>query len=87
MSQKLDETYYRMLHELQAIDFVLLELNLYLNTHPHDHQAIEQYNRTAVQRAQLAQQFESAYGPLRNFGQSLTRAPFQWNQEPWPWQV
>ncbi|WP_199615227.1 spore coat protein CotJB [Paenibacillus alkalitolerans] len=87
MKAPIDERYYKMLYELQTVDFVLVELNLYLDTHPYDQSAIEQYNQTAIQRAQLAQQFEALYGPLRNYGQSLTRSPFQWNQGPWPWQV
>ncbi len=87
MKDTIDSRFYPMLEELQAIDFVLLELNLYLDTHPNDQQAIEQFNRTAVQRAQLAQQFESLFGPLRNFGQSLSPIPFRWNRGPWPWQV
>ena len=34
-----DAQYYEMLEELQALDFVLVELNLYLDTHPGDFQA------------------------------------------------
>jgi spore coat protein JB len=87
MKDSIDQRYYQLLEELQAIDFVLIELNLYLDTHPNDQQAIEQYNHHVLQRAQLAQQYEALYGPLRNFGQSLSPMPFRWNQGPWPWQV
>ena len=40
-----DTQYYELLEELQALDFVLVELNLYLDTHPGDYQSIEQYNK------------------------------------------
>ncbi len=36
MQQPLPEHFYTMLQELQAIDFVLVELTLYLDTHPLD---------------------------------------------------
>ena len=87
MQKTPDEQYYKMLHELQAVDFVLVELNLYLDTHPQDVQAIQQYNQFAQARAQMAAQFEAAYGPLLHFGHSYSQAPWQWIEEPWPWQV
>lgn len=85
--KKVDERYYQLLHQLQAIDFVLVELNLYLDTHPNDQQAIEQYNHHVQERWQLAQEFERLYGPLTHFGRSFTGTPWQWNESPWPWEV
>ncbi|UNK17295.1 spore coat protein CotJB [Paenibacillus sp. N3/727] len=82
-----DHRYYELLEQLQAIDFVLLELNLFLNTHPNDLKSIEQYNKLAQERMILARQFQDLYGPLMNFGHSYTRYPFQWSETPWPWQV
>jgi len=81
------EHFYTMLHELQAVDFVLVELTLYLDTHPLDSQALQQYNHCAQQRMQLAHQFEVEFGPLKSFGQSFSRHPWQWVETPWPWQV
>jgi len=87
MHKQLDEEFYRLLHELQATDFVLVELTLYLDTHPNDLPAIEQFNRFAQKRSQLAAQYEAKYGPLLQYGHSYTRYPFQWPETPWPWQV
>ncbi|MBO2942465.1 spore coat protein CotJB [Paenibacillus sp. F411] len=82
-----DACYYEMLEQLQAVDFVLLELNLYLDTHPGDLKSIEQYNKMAQERMILARRFEELYGPLTHYGHSFSRYPFQWPQAPWPWQV
>lgn len=87
MSKTVDEKYYQMLLELQETDFVLVELNLYLDTHPQDTQALQQYNELVQQRWQQAQQFEECYGPLMHFGHSYSRSPWQWIDTPWPWQV
>lgn len=81
------EAYRRQLEELQKIDFVLVELTLYLDTHPTDMQAIQQYNQLAQQRRQMSHEFEVRYGPLMAFGHSFTRFPWQWPDTPWPWQV
>ncbi|GAX91557.1 spore coat protein CotJB [Effusibacillus lacus] len=85
--KQMDSRYYELLHQLQALDFVLVELNLYLDTHPNDRNAIQQYNQTVQQRWTVAQEFESLYGPLMHFGHSYSGQPWQWDDSPWPWQV
>lgn len=87
MQKTLDEQYYRRLRELQEVDFALVELSLYLDTHPSDQQALQQFNQLAQQRQKLAKQFELEYGPLMQFGHSFSRYPWQWVETPWPWQV
>jgi len=42
--KKLSPEYYRDLEEIQAVDFALVELKLYLDTHPNDQQAMQQFN-------------------------------------------
>nr|WP_050794372.1 spore coat protein CotJB [Paenibacillus curdlanolyticus] len=87
LERKLDEHYYHKLLELQQLDFALVELTLYLDTHPNDLQALQQFNQLAQQRQQVAFQFEMKYGPLLQFGHSFSRFPWQWSESPWPWQV
>ncbi|KEQ25540.1 spore coat protein CotJB [Paenibacillus tyrfis] len=87
MKQPLPPHYYTLLEELQAIDFVLVELTLYLDTHPEDAQALEQFNQCAQQRQLLAGRYESEFGPLLQFGHSYSGYPWQWVESPWPWQV
>jgi len=87
MHKQMPEEYYRLLKELQEVDFVLVELTLYLDTHPTDTLAIQQFNQMAQKRHHLAAQYEASYGPLLQYGHSYSRAPWDWNDAPWPWQV
>lgn len=87
MHDKPENQYYQMLNQLQQLDFALVDLNLYLNTHPNDIQALQQYNQLVQQRWTVAQEYENRYGPLQNFGHSYSRQPWQWIDTPWPWQV
>jgi spore coat protein JB len=88
MKQKqLPQDYYQRLEEIQAVDFVLVELNLYLDTHPQDQAAMQQYNQYAQFSKKLKAEFEARYGPLQNFGNSFTDANWSWGSAPWPWQV
>ncbi|SES11115.1 spore coat protein CotJB [Salipaludibacillus aurantiacus] len=88
MSQKeLPKEFYEMMEELQAIDFVLVELTLYLDTHPDDFEAIEQFNENAHARQILKQKFEQQFGPLQQYGNSYSGYPWNWDDPPWPWQI
>ncbi|HEY2495077.1 MAG TPA: spore coat protein CotJB [Paenibacillus sp.] len=82
-----DKQYYEWLEQIQVLDFALIELNLYLDTHPNDLKSIEQFNQIAQERKKLAKQFQEVYGPLQNFGNSFSKYPWEWSQGPWPWQV
>ena len=88
MNQKqLPQDYYQRLEELQAVDFALAELNLYLDTHPDDQQAIQQYNQYTQYAKKLRKEFEARYGMLRHFGNSYADSNWSWGSAPWPWQV
>ncbi len=85
--KKLPPQYYEDLKEIQAADFVLVELTLYLDTHPSDQQAMIQFNEYAQYTKQLKKNFEAKYGPLQQFGNSYTDANWGWGTTPWPWQI
>lgn len=85
--KQLPDEYYQLLEEIQAIDFALVELTLYLDTHPRDHDAMEQFNQFSHYSKQLKQTFESKFGPLQQFGNSYTDANWGWGTNPWPWQI
>ncbi|MFJ7928440.1 spore coat protein CotJB [Peribacillus sp. NPDC096448] len=88
MNKKLDDEYYQLLEQIQAADFVLVELTLYLDTHPNDQQALQQFNQFHEYSKQLKSVFEPKYGPLLGFGNSLGgENKWEWGQGPWPWQV
>ncbi|HHW47049.1 MAG TPA: spore coat protein CotJB [Clostridiaceae bacterium] len=74
----------KLLRELMAADFAVIDMNLYLDTHPNDQRAILIYN-VLVQRAKmLRDNYERLYGPLTPMTPS--KCPFEWINEPWPWQ-
>ncbi|MDD5017729.1 MAG: spore coat protein CotJB [Eubacteriales bacterium] len=75
----------QLLKELSAMDFYTVDLQLYLNTHPNDRDALQKYNAVASQAGALRQEYESMYGPLTSF-RSTSKYPWQWTADPWPWQ-
>lgn len=87
MTKQFPKEFYELLEELQAVDFVLVELTLYLDTHPRDQQAVQQYNEYAKRGKALRKQVESYYGPLLQYGKSYAGYPWNWDDAPWPWQI
>jgi len=74
----------RLLREVMAADFTVIDLNLYLDTHPNDQRAISIYN-ASVQRAKMLRAiYERMYGPLTPM--FFSSCPFNWIDKPWPWQ-
>jgi spore coat protein JB len=83
----MDRDRYMKLKEIQEIEFVLIELNLYLDTHPEDERALLEYNTYGKKLKTLISKYECLYGPLVNFGFSPSHFPFRWVEEPWPWDM
>lgn len=79
--------YYSILTELQATDFALMELTLYLDTHPNDAHSLKQFNNFAAHKHKLKMHFEEKFGPLQQYGNSPSTDSWKWSDSPWPWQV
>lgn len=73
-----------LLNKLMALDFMAVDLQLYLNTHPCDRVAIMKYNDTVNQGQMLRKAYEDMFGPLSSF-RSTSKYPWQWINNPWPW--
>lgn len=75
-----------LLKKLTALDFVAVDLNLYLDTHPNDKVAIQEYNNVVQEAKLIRQDFEQHYGPLCSFRSQNTFDKFAWINNPWPWE-
>ncbi|MBX6377203.1 MAG: spore coat protein CotJB [Clostridia bacterium] len=76
----------RLLDQIRQWHFAAVELNLFLDTHPDEPQALDDYNEAVEQLMRLHREYERRYGPLTNHGGSPSRYPWQWIEEPWPWE-
>ena len=74
------------LDAIRKLQFFAIDLNLYLDNHPEDKNAVCLYNSLGAQFEQAVKAYEKKYGPLMNFGHSSSDCPFQWVDDPWPWQ-
>ena len=78
----------RLLRRIQELEFIAIELNLYLDTHPNDTRAITEYNRVHDELKKLIEQYDQTYGPLLGYGQSRNKGnTWLWAEQPWPWEM
>lgn len=74
------------LYKLQEIAFAAHDINLYLDTHPNDTNAIKLYNEYNKQERMLNDQYERKYGPVDlSDTEGLSMTPWAWIENPWPW--
>jgi spore coat protein JB len=67
------------------IQFVCTELNLYMDTHPDDMAAKEDFACYASELQDLIGKYEELYDPLLGFGLSVPKAG-SWVRSAWPWE-
>ena len=72
------------LTELQALEFVVLELGTYLDTHPDDTEAFTLFKQYAAMEKADKAAYESKFGPLTK-SSAASGEKYSWLQEPWPW--
>ncbi len=75
--------------KIQELTFSAVELNLFLDTHPNDAQALQDYQYVINTLQQLKDLYNQNYGPLLNFGYASVNDNY-WNwvseEEKWPWE-
>lgn len=82
----MEENRMNILKSLQEVGFAVIELELYLDTHPDDMNALSAYNNLVSQQQNLIMTYERMYGPLRS-NTSQSSYPWQWINDPWPWEI
>ena len=72
------------LAELQALEFVVLELNIYLDTHKDDTEAFNLFKQFSAMEKAAKAAYESKYGPITKESAAAGDS-YQWLSDPWPW--
>lgn len=72
------------LHELQALDFAVQELGLYLDTHPDDKEALSLFIAYSDLYEAGKAEYQRRYGPLEQ-AVAGRGGFYDWLDDPWPW--
>lgn len=82
------DTECEMMKQIQEIGFAVVDLNLFLDTHPDCTQALELYTKLAATLKSLKNDYQSRFGPLYATD-SNKDTPFDWVEQgrKWPWEI
>ncbi len=73
-----------LLDRLSAASFAAVDLQLYMDTHPDDKDALVKLNKYLDEADALSAEYSKRYGPLSPqdiYGDTS----FEWVMVPWPW--
>ena len=70
--------------ELMALDFAVVELGLYLDTHKEDQEAFKLYQKYVALYQEGKEKYEKLYGPLVRTS-AAQGSSYSWLENPWPW--
>ena len=73
----------QMLMQIRELNFAVIELGLYLNTHPEDQKALCLHRKYAKELKELMDKYQKVYGPLSIY---YPCNKWRWLEEPWPWE-
>jgi len=76
----------RMLHKINVISFICIEMQEYLDTHPHECDAIDYFNRNMGMLNRLKKEYSDKYTPLTLFLADTDNKRWNWVLDPMPWE-
>ena len=74
-----------MIRQIATVDFAIVELNLYLDTHPSDQEVNSKLNDYKKQSEELRNRYQEMYGPLTS--ETAEDKRWGWSADPWPWNL
>ena len=74
-----------LLHRIQAEDFALYEVALYLDGHPNCKKALRFFEEHQKIAAELKAAYVMHFGPL-TLCDAHSAENWQWTEGPWPWE-
>lgn len=77
----------KMLKKVQQLNFVMIDVGLYLNNQPDSPAALALFRKYQELYLQAKKEYEDTYGPLCYSGINVERDGWSWIHDPWPWEV
>ncbi len=76
-----------LLHEISKVDFAVVEMTLYLDTHPHEREAIAYLNHYVKLKNQLEKEYSYKYEPMSvSLAGESDDNKWLWALAPMPWE-
>lgn len=73
-----------LMNQINEASFAMDDILLFLDTHPHDQNAMQYYRNAVAMRKNAMDAYERQFGPL--MVDSVTGNDWDWVTEKWPWE-
>ena len=76
-----------LLTHIYQVCFAVVDVKLYLDTHPCDSEALAYFREYSRKRNLALKEYAAAYGPITiDTADASASDRWNWINEPWPWQ-
>lgn len=73
--------------KIEALDFAILEMVLFLDTHPSNRQALQMLHEYRHRRRDAISNYEAKYGTyVKTADDVKSKDYWNWIDSPWPWE-
>ncbi len=76
----------KLLNRLRALDFSLIEIGLFLDTHPNNTKALAYFNKLNAERERVNNEYTEKFGPLVMTDSNSSNS-WDWVKSAWPWEM
>lgn len=73
-----------LLRKVSTYAFAILDLQIFLDTHPNDERTLARIRKFEQILAPLRREYEEKYGPLTKMADTNN---WTWVNSPWPWET
>ena len=73
----------KMMTEIKSLNFAIIELAEYLDTHPDDRKALCLHKEYCNELNEIKDKYQKTFGPLSIY---YPCNKWRWLEEPWPWE-
>lgn len=74
-----------LMKKIQMYEFIITEMILYLDTHPHCKEGLKYFNKYKVLLSDAIKEFTEKYGPVSPMG-TKAETHWDWVKGHWPWE-
>lgn len=75
----------KLMKRIAMLDFALVELHLYMDSHPNDKEIAKKFDSYKTKSKDLRKEYEEKYGPIQ--ARSTDANSWAWISNPWPWDI
>ncbi|BED92893.1 MAG: spore coat protein CotJB [Candidatus Paraimprobicoccus trichonymphae] len=76
----------RLLRRISSLDFAVVELNLYLDTHQNAIEVKNKLQEYKKKSEKLKKDYEKRFGAITSTTDSNVGNAWEWVSDPWPWE-